>query len=65
MSWTNKDNLYKYCLSLFSVLKEGILNIPGIKHVTNGYTNDYPKLIKESSINWIWVCSYIQQKQVI
>ena len=33
-----------------SILKDEILNIPGIKYTTNGYINDIIRLIKESLI---------------
>ena len=47
-------NLYKHlflcCFSVFCPFNEGILNIPGIKLMNIGYTNDNPKLINVSSI---------------
>jgi len=46
----NCDILYNVTLLAFTTLKEGILNIPGIKHKTNGINNDIIKLIIESFI---------------
>ncbi len=47
----------------FLEFNAGILNIPGIKYVQNGYINDNPKLKTVSFIKWICVWMYIPQKQ--
>ena len=60
-----EENLYKYFPEWFSILKDAILNIPGIRFTTNRYINDAIKLIKVSLIRWIWVLTYIPQKHVI
>ena len=46
----NCDILYNVTLLAFTTLKEGILNIPGIKYIPKGYINDNPKLINVSFI---------------
>ena len=42
------ENLYKIFPEGFFILKVGILNKPGIKHIANGKMNDVNKLMQES-----------------
>ena len=54
-----------FILSFLASLKADILNIPGNKDIPRGYIIDKQKLIIISLIRWVWVFTYIAQKQDI